>query len=128
MIAIVALQGALVVCLEQERLLSGVFLDAPARAQFPYAVLNCSDERDWSCKGRNGREIALQLELWDEQPSRLLEVESAIEQRLRDVIIPKQWHLSTLLLTGKKRVRSPGSPWSCVFEMRARLIATDASA
>jgi hypothetical protein len=128
MIATIALQGALVICLEQEGSLSGVFLDAPARAQFPYAVLNCSDERDWSCKGRQGREIALQLELWDEQPSRLLEVESAIEQKLRDVTIPSHWYLSTLLLTGKRRVRNPGSPWSCVFELRARLMASGATA
>ena len=67
--AIIALQEALVARLDQSSLFSGVYHDAPARARFPYAVLNCSDERDWSCKGRRGREIILQLVLWDEQPS-----------------------------------------------------------
>jgi hypothetical protein len=128
MSATIALQGALVASLEQGGLLKGVFLDAPARTQFPYAVLNCSDERDWSCKDRQGREIALQLELWDEQPSRLLEVESDIERELGSVALHSQWHLSTLVLTGKRRTRTPGSPWSCTFELRARLIEIGAPA
>jgi hypothetical protein len=102
--------------------LSGVYHDAPARARFPYAVLNCSDERDWSCKGRGGREIALQLVLWDEQPSRLLALESAIEVKLVAPRTGPDWHLSTLVLTGKRRSRDPGGPWSCMFELRARLI------
>jgi hypothetical protein len=122
MSATIALQSALVAQLEQNGVLRGVFLDAPARAQFPFAVLNCSDERDWSCTGRRGREIALQVELWDEQPSRLLEVESDIERTLSNVGISSQWHLSTMVLTGKRRIRTPGSPWSCIFELRARLI------
>lgn len=122
MSATIALQGALVARLDQGLRLSGVFHDAPARARYPFAVLNCSDERDWSCKGRQGREIALQLVLWDEQPSRLLTLESEIELALDALETRPDWHLSSLVLTGKRRSRDPGGPWSCMFELRARLI------
>lgn len=122
MSATIALQGALVATLNNWEQLSGVYHDAPARAHFPFAVLNCSDERDWSCKQRQGREIALQLVLWDEQPSRLLVLESDVERELTSLQTGPDWHLSTMVLTGKRRSRDPGGPWSCMFELRARLI------
>ncbi|WP_426267868.1 tail completion protein gp17 [Sphingomonas sp. LHG3443-2] len=122
MSAIIALQEALVARLDQSSLFSGVYHDAPARAGFPFAVLNCSDERDWSCKGRRGREVVLQMVLWDEQPSRLLSLENEVEQSLTSLSTGSEWYLSTLLLTGKRRLRDPGGPWSCTFEFRARLI------
>jgi len=122
MSAAMALQEALVARLAQGDALSGVYHDAPARAHFPYAVLNCSDERDWSCKGRQGREISLQLVLWDEQPSRLLTLESVVESDLKALQTGDEWYLSSLLLTGKRRSCDPGRPWSCMLEFRARLI------
>lgn len=120
--ASIALQGALVARLDESSLFSGVYHDAPARAIFPYAVVNCSDECDWSCKGRSGREITLQLVLWDEQPSRLLLREGDVESVLRSFDTGSQWHLSTFVLTGKRRSRNPGGPWSVTFDFRARLI------
>lgn len=123
MSATLALQGAIVSQLEEVPQLSRVFHDAPARAHFPYAVLNCSDERDWSCTGRQGREIMLQVVLWDDQPSRLLSLEALVEMELEKVAVPAAWHLSTLVLTGKRRSCDPGGPWSCTIEMRARLMA-----
>src|SRR6476469_6746131 len=95
MSATLELQSAIVAGLEQSQRLSGVYHDAPARASFPYAVLNCSDERDWSCKGRQGREIVLQLSLWDDQPSRLLTMEGDLEEDLRAIATSSDWHLST---------------------------------
>jgi hypothetical protein len=117
-----ALQGALVAKLNESSLFTGVYHDAPARALFPYAVVNCSDERDWSCVGRSGREISLQLVLWDEQPSRLLTREGDAEFLLQALDAGLAWHLSTFVLTGKRRSRNPGGPWSCTLEFRARLI------
>ncbi|NJC06933.1 hypothetical protein GGQ97_002726 [Sphingomonas kaistensis] len=127
MSATIALQEALVAKLNNGGQLSGIYHDAPARAQYPYAVLNCSDERDWSCKQRQGREIALQLVLWDEWPSRLLTLENLIEVELGSFEAGADWHLSTMVLTGKRRSRDPGGPWSCMFELRARLIETTVS-
>lgn len=123
--AIIALQAAIVARLDQSSLFSGVYHDAPARAQFPYVVLNCSNEQDWSCKERRGREITLQLALWDEQPSRLLAREEAVEQSLADVSVGANFILSTLVLTGKRRSRNPGGPWACILEFRARLLESE---
>lgn len=123
-----ALQGALVAKLDGSSLFTGVYHDAPARALFPYAVVNCSDERDWSCVGRSGREISLQLVLWDEQPSRLLTREGEAEVLLEALDTGPAWHLSTFVLTGKRRSRNPGGPWSCTFEFRARLIERESGA
>lgn len=128
MSATIELQAAMVARLDQGGAFTGVYHDAPARAPFPYAVLNCSDERDWSCKDRQGCEIALQLVLWDEQPSRLLTLEEAVELELASVQTNGSWHLSSLLLTGKRRSRDPGGPWSCMLEIRARLIENDEGA
>lgn len=125
MSATIALQQALVARLAEVEGLAGVYHDAPARAQFPYAVLNCNDECDWSCKGREGREIALQLVIWDERPSRLLELEAEVEERLRPLVLTGAWNLSSLILTGKRRTRDPSGPWSCLIAHRARVIAAD---
>jgi hypothetical protein len=122
MSATLGLQTALVALLDQAPHLSGVYHDTPARAAFPYAVLNCSDEKDWSCKGREGREVSLQLSIWDDQPSRLLSVESSLEHDLKALALASNWHLSTMVLTGKRRVRDPAGPWSCMMEYRARLL------
>lgn len=126
--ASIALQEALVAKLDESSLFTGVYHDAPARAVFPYAVLNCSDERDWSCKGRSGREIVLQLVLWDEQPSRLLMREGDAEVILGSFGTGPHWHLSTFVLAGKRRSRNPGGPWSSTFEFRARLIDQNSGA
>lgn len=120
--ATIALQRALVARLAESDQLTGVYHDPPARAHFPYAVLHCSDEQDWSCIERQGRQITLQLVLWDEQPSRLLITESQVEDQLVALQAGPGWHLSTLVLTGKRRSRDPGGPWSCNFELRARMI------
>lgn len=122
------LQSAVVACLSQSQGLLGTYHDAPARASFPYAVVICSNEKDWSCKAREGREIALQVTLWDDQPSRLLTVESEAETTMKTVETTSDWCLSTLVLTGKRRLRDPAGPWSCMLEYRARLLKITAGA
>lgn len=122
MSATIALQSAVVGRLSEDGSLSGVFHDAPARSGFPFAVVDCSDERDWSCKDRQGREIALQVVLWDDQPSRLLTLENDVESKLATLPVENGWHLSSLLLTGKQRSCDPGRPWSRTLQWRARLI------
>ena len=124
--AALALQAAIISHLAPIGDLTGVYHDAPARASFPYAILICGDEKDWSCKGRQGREIALQLVLWDEQPARLLEVEKQVVLDRESILIAAGWHLSSLLFTGKRRVRNPLGPWNCVFEFRVRMLSNPA--
>lgn len=128
MSAALELQSAVVARLSRSQGLLGTYYDAPSRAPFPYAVVICSNEKDWSCKAREGREITLQVTLWDDQPSRLLTVESEAEATMDTVEITSAWCLSTLVLTGKRRLRDPARPWSCMLEYRARLLKTTAGA
>lgn len=118
-----ALQTAIVATLKQITELTGVYHDAPARAAYPYAVLVCSDEKDWSCKGREGREVSLQLVLWDERPARLLDLEDLVTLEADALSVAADWRLSTLQLTGKRQVRNPLGAWNAVFEFRARMMA-----
>lgn len=120
--AAVALQTAVVSRLDERSSLSGVFFDAPARATFPYAVVACTDERDWSSIGCRGREISMQVALWDEQPSRLLDIESDVETLLQGTRTAIPWHLSSMVVIGKQRACKPGHPWSLSIELRCRLI------
>lgn len=123
--AAVALQEALVGRLVQHPEFTGVYHDAPARAPFPYVVLVCDDEKDWSFKGREGREILLSLVIWDDEPARLLDLEEVVETELARATSSGRWHLSTFVQVGKRRSRSPGGPESSRIEMRARLIEVD---
>lgn len=123
-----ALQTAVVARLTQVEGLGGAFLDVPARAPFPYAVVECGDEREWCCSGREGREIVLQVSVWDSEPSRLLEIEGRVQRQLSGTETAEPWHLSTLVLTGKRRTCKPAHPWSCTVEMRARLIERSSGA
>lgn len=118
-----ALQAAAVARLKQFADLTGIYHDAPARATYPYAVLVCSDEKDWSCKGRPGSEISLQLVLWDELPARLLELEDQISMEADALSLGPDWQLSTLQMTGKRRLRNPLGAWNSIFDFRARLMA-----
>lgn len=123
--AALALQTALVAKLKQIGALSGVYHDVPARAAFPYAVLACDDEQDWSCKGREGREIVLRVDLWDDQPGRLLTIENAVELETEQLAVSGDWHLSSVLLTGKRQNRNSGEPWSCSIDYRVRVLSTN---
>ena len=106
MTAALALQQAVVGRLKQISALAGIYHDAPARADFPYAVLTCADERDWSCKGRSGREIMLHVAVWDEQPERLLKLESDCDLHAEALPVGHGWLLSSLVLTSKRRSRN----------------------
>lgn len=117
-----ALQTAIVARLEERSSLAGTFNDVPARASFPYVVVNCGDESKWNCIGRTGREIALQLVIWDDEPARLIELENEVEKLAFSVRTSSPWHLSSLVLRGKQRSRQPGHAGSCEIAFRARVI------
>ncbi|GAA4005177.1 tail completion protein gp17 [Sphingomonas humi] len=121
--ATLELQSAVVAAFDGSQQFAGVYHDVPARAEFPFAVITCSDERDWSCKGRRGREIELQIVLWDDQPSRLLELEDRLESAVQGVKTEVDWKMSTMVIMGKRRTRDPAGPSSCMLQYRARLLS-----
>ena len=69
----VAMQAALVAALQTLDELTGVYDGPPARAPFPYAVVDCGMESDWSHKSGTGREVRSAVTLYDkgERPVRL---------------------------------------------------------
>ncbi len=119
-----ALQAAVVGLATAIEGLAGVYDGPPARAEFPYLVVDCGTETDWSSASHRGREVLLQLILWDDQPARLAVLEERLETGFPAVANVIGWNVVTLQLRDKKRLREPGAPWNCTFRFRSRLLQT----
>ena len=117
-----ALQVALVEVLAAEPGLTGVFDGPPARAAFPYAVIDAGLEGDWSHKSGKGREVLVGLTLWDDQPARLAELADAVETRVAGASIVARWQLVSMLLLRRRTVRDVAGPWAVAIDFRARLL------
>lgn len=105
--------------------LSGIYDGAPARAAFPYLVIEESESRDWGTKDRRGREHRLAVTIWDEglNPTRLhmlmAEAEAAIEAMPGD--LGANW-LASLVQLRTRIVRDPEGPWAGAILYRARTL------
>lgn len=118
-----ALQAALAAALSSETRLTGIYDGPPARAAYPYAVIDAGNEIDWSHKDGEGREVLVALTLWDEEPTRLAELADAIEQLARGTVLDAEWHLVSLRLLRRRTVRDVAGPWATAIDFRARLLA-----
>jgi hypothetical protein len=118
-----ALQAALAAALAGESRLTGIFDGPPARASFPYAVLDAGSESDWSHKSGQGREVMVALTLWDEEPARLAELADTAEQLAAGVGDPGGWQLVSMRLIRRRTVRDVAGPWAAAIDFRARLLA-----
>lgn len=121
MTAALELQEALVARLSAAPGLSGVFDDAPARASFPYVVVNCVAEMPWRCVGMEGKELSVELTLWDEQPARVMELDGLLDEAGSPIPSLPTWSLSSLVVIAKKRSRSAAAPWASTVTLRARM-------
>ena len=118
-----ALQAALAGALSNETRLTGIYDGPPARADFPYAVIDAGSESDWSHKDGDGREVLVALTLWDEQPARLAELADAVEGLARGVGGVADWQLVSMQLLRRRMVRDVAGPWAAAVDFRARLLA-----
>jgi hypothetical protein len=118
-----ALQAALVSALTGEARLTGVYDGPPARASFPYAVIDAGSESDWSHKSGSGREVLLALTVWDEEPVRLAELSDGVEALAAGVGDVSGWQLVTMRLLRRRTVRDVAGPWAAAIDFRARLLA-----
>lgn len=118
-----ALQAALASVLAGEPLLSGVYDGPPARASFPYAVIDAGSESDWSHKSGAGREVLVALTLWDEEPVRLAELADRVEALAAGIGAAAGWQLVSLRLLRRRTVRDVAGPWATAIDFRARLLA-----
>lgn len=118
-----SLQAALAAQLSTVADLTGVFDGPPARAAFPYAVIDASLETDWSHKSGIGREVMVAATLWDDQPARLLALADVVEARVFDVAVNDTWKLVSLGLVRRRTIRDVAGPWATAIDFRARLLA-----
>ena len=103
--------------------LSGVYDGAPARAAYPYVVLDAGIESDWSHKDGTGREVLVALTLWDEQPARLQVLADAVEAAVAGAGSPVGWTLVSLRFLRRRTIRDVAGPWAAAIDFRARLLS-----
>ena len=118
-----ALQTAVATALGAISELSGTFDGAPARAAYPYAVMDLGSESDWSHKSGEGREVALAITVWDDQPIRLHVLADQVEAAARGVTAVDGHQLVNLRLIRRRVVRDVAGPWAAAVDFRARLLA-----
>jgi hypothetical protein len=118
-----ALQAAVASALLPIGDLTGVYDGPPARAAFPYVVLDGSTEVDWSHKSGAGREVLLAVTVWDEQPARLPGLADAVEAAAAGIGEVVGWQLASIAFLRRRTVRDVAGPWAAAIDFRARLLA-----
>ncbi len=118
-----ALQEAVAGALSGQAQLTGIYDGPPARAAFPYVVLDGGTEADWSHKSGLGREVLLAVTLWDEQPARLHALLDQIEASVAGIAAVAGWQLASIAFLRRRIVRDVAGPWAAAMDFRARLLA-----
>jgi hypothetical protein len=118
-----ALQAAVATALLPVAELTGAYDGPPARAAFPYVVLDGGTEIDWSHKSGRGREVLLAVTLWDEQPARLHALIDGIEAAVTGISEVAGWQLVSIAFLKRRMIRDVAGPWAAAVDFRARLLA-----
>ena len=118
-----ALQEAAAAALAALPGLTGVYDGPPARAAFPYVLLDGGTEADWSHKSGRGREVLLAVTLWDEQPARLHALVDAVEAAVAGIGAVAGWQLASVAFLRRRILRDVAGPWAAAIDFRARLLA-----
>lgn len=103
--------------------ITGVYDGPPARASFPYAVLDAGTESDWSHKSGEGREVLVAVTIWDDQPVRLHALADTAEAAVAAARDVQGWELASLRMLRRRTVRDVAGPWAAAIDFRARLLA-----
>jgi hypothetical protein len=117
-----AVQEAVAAALLGQAQLTGVYDGPPARATFPYVVLDGGTEVDWSHKSGRGREVQLAVTLWDEQPARLHDLIDGIEAAVEGIGVVAGWQLASIAFLKRRIVRDVAGPWAAAVDFRVRLL------
>jgi hypothetical protein len=108
--------------------LGGVYPGPPLQAAFPYAVVECGAEADWSHKSGSGRELRLAVTLRDagERPERAQAFADVAEATIEAGLEVEGWRLVTLALLRSRTVaegRGGRMGWAVTIDYRARMLA-----
>ena len=117
-----ALQEVLAARLSAVVELTGAYDGPPARAAYPYVVIDAGNESDWSHKNGAGREVLVAVTIWDEQPVRLQALADAVEAAVAGVGSPVGWSLVSLRFVRRRTIRDVAGPWAAAVDFRARLL------
>ncbi|MEO6579718.1 MAG: DUF3168 domain-containing protein [Sphingomicrobium sp.] len=120
-----ALQEAIAAQMGSVGELSGVYDGPPARAAYPYVVLDAGTESDWSHKSGGGREVMLAVTVWDEQPARLQVLADTVEAAVTGAVSPIGWSLVSLRFLKRRVVRDVAGPWAAAMDFRARMLSEE---
>jgi hypothetical protein len=104
--------------------LGGVFDGPPARAAFPYAIVDAASEFDWSHKTGEGREVLAAVTIWDDPGPRLAELADAAEAAMAAIMPCPAWRIVSFRLLRRTTLRDPAGPWATAIDYRARMLAT----
>lgn len=118
-----ALQAALAATLAGELQLTGIYDGPPARAAFPYLVIDAGTESDWSHKSGSGREVLVAMTLWDEEPVRLAGLADSVETFAAGIGEVAGWEFVTMQMLRRRTMRDVAGPWATAIDFRARLLA-----
>ena len=116
------LQAALVTALQEVRGVSGVYDGPPARAAYPYLVVDAGTEFDWGHKSGAGREVAVAVTLWDDMPARMQALAEVVEQCVESISVVAGWQVANLRFSRKRVLRDVAGPWAVALDFRARLL------
>lgn len=127
--ATAAVQAALVAALRAADglgVLTGIHDGPPARAALPYLAIGETAASDWSVKDRRGRELRVQLVIWDERArvGRLNALAAmagdAIEGMARDL---EGWRVASIaFLRSRIRRDAADGPWAGIVDYRIRVM------
>ena len=120
-----ALQEAVVQAVNGLTEITGTYDGPPARAPFPYLVVDAGTELDWSHKSGGGREVLVALTLWDDQPARLQRLADEVETLLASVHEVRGCRLVSFRFVKRRVVRDVSGPWAAALDYRARLLSNE---
>ncbi|HEV2746543.1 MAG TPA: DUF3168 domain-containing protein [Allosphingosinicella sp.] len=120
------LQAAALAALQNADGIGGVYDGPPLQAAFPYAIVECGPESDWSHKDGEGREVRLAVIVRDagERAGRLPALMAAAEAALDGLGSEiAGWRVVTLRFVRSRTVKEPCGGWAGTIEYRARMLA-----